>query len=296
MSVILRTMIGVGAVVGLLVAPPPTALAQAPDSTVQAPGATAPEGEAAARATTNVVRDTLDHGRFDRLLAAFVDAEGDVDYARLRARADTVLAPYLWQLATTDPAGLDRDARLAFWINAYNAYTLKLIVDHYPVQNIWAVTPGPPEPKDNSPFALEVGRVADTLRTLDEIEHEIIRQRFDEPRIHFALVCAAASCPRLRREAYTGPRLDAQLDDQTRTFLHDDRKNRIPAGPDRIAISRILKWYGGDFGNEAALQRFMAPYFEGKVRDRLAAAAYEVTYRPYDWALNDQRSVPVGER
>jgi hypothetical protein len=271
----------VGAALGLLVAAAPHVLAQEL-------GGAGPPAEAAARATSTVVRDTLDHGRFDRLLASFVDAEGDVDYARLRARADSVLAPYLRRLARTDPAGLGRDARLAFWINAYNAYTLKLIVEHYPVQTIWAVTPGPAAPKDNSPFALEVGRVADTMRTLDEIEHEIIRRRFDEPRIHFALVCAAKSCPRLRREAYTGPRLDAQLADQTRTFLHDDQKNRIPAGPDRIALSRILKWYGGDFGDEAALQRFMAPYFEGEVRDRLAAAAYEVTYRPYDWALNDQ--------
>lgn len=253
----------------------------------------------AVRATTTVVRDTLDHSRFDRLLVRYVDAEGDVDYARLQARADSVLTPYLRQLATTDPAGLDRDGRLAFWINAYNAYTLKLIVEHYPVPNIWAVTPGPAEPKDNSPFAIEVGRVADTMRTLDAIEHEIIRERFDEPRIHFALVCAAKSCPRLRREAYSGPALDAQLEAQTRTFLHDDQKNRIPAAPDRIAISRILKWYGGDFGDSTdALQRFLASYFQGPVRDRLAAADYAVTFRSYDWALNDQgpTPAPAGER
>lgn len=273
----------VGALVGLFF------VGSAP-SAAQDPGA---------RATTTVERDTLDHSRFDRLLSAFVDAEGDVDYARLRARADSVLVPYLRQLATTDPTGLARDARLAFWINAYNAYTLKLIVDHYPVPNIWAVTPGPAEPKDDSPFAVEVGRVADTMRTLDAIEHDIIRQRFDEPRIHFALVCAAKSCPRLRREAYLGPALDAQLEAQTRTFLHNEQKNRIPAEPDRIAISRILKWYGGDFGDSTdALQRFLAPYFEGSVRDRLAAADYSVTFRPYDWALNDQRpgSAPAGQR
>lgn len=93
-----------------------------------------------------------------------------------------------------------RDERLALWINACNAFTLKLIVDHYRVENIWAITPGPPEPKDDSPFELDVGRVAGTVRTLDENEYEIIRERFDEPRIHFALVCAAKSCPRLRTE------------------------------------------------------------------------------------------------
>ena len=235
------------------------------------------------------------HALFGTVLRRFVDSTGAVDYAGLTAHADSVLSPYLQRLAAARPSTLDRDARLAFWINAYNAYTLKLIVDHYPVRNIWGITPGPAEPKENSPFAMEVGPVADTVRTLDEIEHEIIRRRFDEPRIHFALVCAASSCPPLRREPYTGARLDAQLDDQARTFLHDERMNRIPAGEDRVALSRILKWYGGDFGPTTdALQRALAPYFDGPVRHRLADADYEVTYRPYDWTLNDQ-ALPAPE-
>jgi hypothetical protein len=241
------------------------------------------------RATTTVVRDSMDHSRFTQLLGRFVDAAGTVDYARLKANADAELTPYLRRLATTDPGTLSRDARLAFWINAYNALTLKLIVDHYPVENIWAVTPGPAEPKADSPFQLDVGAVADTVRTLDEIEHEIIRRRFEEPRIHFALVCAAKSCPPLRREAYTGPRLDAQLNDQTRAVLHDESKNRIPAGEERIALTRILKWYGQDFGPSTDhLQRFAAPYFEGEVREKLGRAAYDVTFLPYNWTLNDQ--------
>jgi hypothetical protein len=240
------------------------------------------------RATTTLT-DPSRHHRFDDLLRAYVDTAGQVDYAGLTAAADSVLEPYLDRLAAADPSGWGRDARLAFWINAYNAYTLKLIVDHYPVANIWAITPGPAEPKDDSPFALTVGVVADTARSLDDIEHGIIRERFDEPRIHFALVCAARSCPPLRRAAYTGPRLDAQLDDQARTFLHNRAKNRIPAGDGRIALSRILKWYGSDFGpTPEALQRALAPYFEGEVQDRLAAGAYDVTFRPYDWALNAQ--------
>jgi hypothetical protein len=238
-----------------------------------------------------VIRDTGRHAQFNRLLSHYVDEEGQVDYARLKQHADSVLAPYLRQLTEMNPAGWSRDARLAFWMNAYNAYTLKLIVDHYPVPTIWATTPGPAKPsKENSPFALKLGTVADTARTLDEIEHEIIRGRFDEPRIHFALVCAAVSCPRLRQEAFTGPRLDAQLDDQARTFLHDVSKNRIPAEDDRIALSRILKWYGQDFGPSTdALQRYVARYFEGQVRDRLSRADYTVDFLPYDWALNDQK-------
>ena len=235
--------------------------------------------------------DAVSHAAFDRLLRRYVDTTGAVDYAGLQENRADVLRPYLDQLASADLSGRSRDARLAFWINAYNALTLKLIVDHYPIQNIWAITPGPPEPKDDSPFQIGVGTVADTMRTLDEIEHEIIRERFDEPRIHFALVCAAASCPRLRREAYTAPRLDAQLNDQARTFLRDPTKNRIPAGDDRVALSRILKWYGDDFGpTPEALQRALAPYIDGPVGERLSHGDYTVDYMPYDWALNDQSS------
>lgn len=232
------------------------------------------------------------HASFTHLLERFVDKQGDVDYEALQAQADSVLVPYLQELASARIASLDREARLAFWINAYNAYTLKLIVDHYPVTSIRDIKGSP---DGDTPFQRPVGRVVDTLRTLDEIEHEIIRERFEEPRIHFALVCAAKSCPRLRRNAYTGPRLDRQLDEQARRFLHADRKNRIPTGDGHIALSRILKWYGSDFGpTPAAIQRALAPYFEGAVRDSLAQGAYEVRYLPYDWTLNDQ-SLDRGE-
>lgn len=233
------------------------------------------------------------HAQFSRLLADYVDENGHVDYVQLKQHAESRLDPYLQQLAETTPAGLSRDARLAFWINAYNAYALKLIVDHYPVQNIWATTPGPAKPsKEKSPFKMEMGLVADTVRTLDEIEHQIIRERFDEPRIHYAVVCAAASCPPLRQEAYTGPRLDTQLDDQARTFLHNDEKNKIPVADDRIALSRILKWYGSDFGPSTdAVQQSIARYFEDPVRERLAEAGYQVDFLPYDWSLNAQGEV-----
>jgi len=215
-----------------------------------------------------------------------------VDYARLQQDADSVLTPYLQQLAATDPSNLSRGEQLAFWINAYNAYTIKLILDHYPVDSINDIKPGagPQIPKVNSPFKLDVGEVAGEVQTLDEIEHGIIREDFDEPRIHFALVCAAVSCPRLRREAYEGARLNAQLDEQARVFLHDDRKNVVPAGAEEVQLSRIFKWFDEDFGgSRASIQRFIAPYFEDPVRSRLETASYDVDFRTYDWSLNDQR-------
>ena len=245
---------------------------------------------------------SVDHTAFDRVLDAYVDAQGQVDYAALKQNADRDLVPYLELLASTDPSNLDREERLAFWINAYNAYTLKLVVDHYPVESIRDIKPGagPSIPKVNSPFKLDVGAVADTIRSLDDIEHGIIRERFDEPRIHFVLVCAAVSCPRLRQEAYTGDALDEQLEDQTMTFLRTEGKNDIPSDEDEIALSRIFKWYGQDFGASTDdLQRYLARYFDGTVHETLANAAYDVDYLDYDWSLNDQHSEsspsPAGE-
>lgn len=236
---------------------------------------------------------SVDHSAFDRVLQQYVDAQGQVDYAALSQEADSVLTPYLQMLAATDPSNLDREERLAFWINAYNAYTLKLVTDHYPVESIRDIKPGagPALPKVNSPFKLDVGAVADTIRSLDDIEHGIIRERFDEPRIHFVLVCAAVSCPQLRQEAYTGEALERQLEDQTMTFLRTEGKNDIPSADEEVALSRIFKWYGEDFGDSTSdVQRYLASYFDGKVHERLANAAYDVDYLPYDWSLNDQRS------
>lgn len=257
-----------------------------PAAHFSSPPVLAPQAAFEERAPSSAANPDADrHAPFTRVLQRFVDAQGNVNYKALKAQVDSTLVPYLRALDSARLAPLDRNARLALWINAYNAYTLKLIVDHYPVTSIQEID-GPSE--GTTPFERPVGSVADTVRTLDEIEHEIIRKRFDEPRIHFALVCAAKSCPRLRREAYTGPRLDAQLEDQAHHFLHSDRKNRIPAGDETIALSRILKWYGSDFGpTQRAVQRALAPYFEGNVRDSLARGAYDVRFLPYDWTLND---------
>lgn len=237
---------------------------------------------------------TMNHHAFTELLRTYVDDAGMVDYAALQANHNDALAPYLQQLAETDPSNLDKAARLAFWINAYNALTLKLIVDHYPVERIKDITPagGPSIPKLNAPWYVKVGEVGGQMRTLDEIEHEIIRERFDEPRIHFALVCAAMSCPRLRQEAFTGDRLDVQLDEQARAFLHTSAKNQIPADAETIRLSRIFKWFEEDFGDGTDdVQRYIARYFEEAVQEKLQQAAYEVDYLEYDWTLNDQSPV-----
>lgn len=236
--------------------------------------------------------ETFDHGAFDRILAAHVTDAGLVDYAGLKASG--ALTGYLQEVAETDPARMNEPEALAFWINAYNALTMKLIVDNYPTKSILRLAlagiKGIPfiVPKVNTPFKVKVGQVGGVTRTLDEIEHSIIRPTFSEPRIHFALVCAAMSCPPLRAEAYTGARLDAQLDDQGRTFLADSTKNRVPLDDDTIQLSKIFTWFESDFGgSEAAVQQFIARYAEGEVKAKLEAGGYRIESLGYNWTLND---------
>ncbi len=236
----------------------------------------------------------VDHGAFSRVLAAYVDSSGLVDYAGLKKSG--ALKPYVEMLAGTDPSALAEKDEIAFWINAYNANTLKLILDNYPTASIKKLVPFAPfglkifVPAANSPFSQPFARVGGRSMSLDDIEHGQLRKRFKEPRIHFALVCAAVSCPPLRQEAYVGSRLDAQLDSQARRFLHDPSKNQIPAAPGEARLSKILDWYGGDFGDgDAALQAALAPYFEGDRRAALERGAYRLSFLPYDWSLNGQR-------
>ena len=240
-----------------------------------------------------IAPEALDHSAFTDVLQEYVNEQGMVNYARLKESGD--LDAYLQQLAQTDPSNLDEQEQLAFWINAYNAQTIKLILDNYPVESIRRITPVSVPgtsvniPGVNDPFDLNFATIGGETYSLNDIEHGTIREEFDEPRIHFALVCAAMSCPKLRREAYTGAALDEQLEDQTITFLHDEAKNRIPADDETIRLSKIFDWFGGDFGSSRAERlAFLAPYFDGDVRQKLESGDYAIKFVDYDWTLNDQ--------
>ena len=242
-----------------------------------------------ATAPTATAQATFDHSAFNAVVARYVDARGLVDYAGLKR--DCALDPYLATLNAARPGQMSESEQIAFWINAYNAGAMKVVVDRYPVRSILRITPsGFPiivPGTDQSPFKIRFLDVAGETRTLDEIEHAILRKDFKEPRIHSALVCAAISCPPLRREAYSGARLDAQLDDQMRTWLNDTTKNRIGAGQ-TAQLSQILNWFKADFGgSDASVQRYIARYFTGDVAARLSRAGYRVSHMSYDWDLND---------
>ncbi len=204
-----------------------------------------------------------------------------VDYEALKTDPDYTKA--LDELAAARPEALGSEAaRFAFWVNAYNLLAIKAVVDRYPVKSIrdgggWLT----------SIWKTKVGVAAGRERALDEIEHEILRREFREPRVHFAIVCASLSCPDLRREPYTAEGLEAQLDDATRSFLANSTKGLALDGSRRSArVSMIFKWFAVDFSPGVA--EFIRAHVEASRAAGLAGlTAANLTYLDYDWSLND---------
>lgn len=229
---------------------------------------------------------SVDHSAFNALLQQHV-RNGLVDYDAF-ANAPS-FTTYLRTLATTDPARLPRPEQLAFWINAYNAYTIAQINAHGERQSIKNINKAFGFLKTGGPWREKMATIGNTTYTLDEIEHERIRPVFNEPRVHFALVCAAIGCPPLRNEAYTAARLDEQLDDQARQFLlRSPAKNRVDVAGKRVYLSRIFDWYGSDFApDRAGLLQWLSRYWPaGAERNTLNDRNARVVFTEYDWSLN----------
>jgi hypothetical protein len=224
---------------------------------------------------------TFDHSRFDTLLAGHVDADGFVDYAGLTTEV-AELDAYIASLADAPLEELGRDERLALLINAYNAFTLRLILDHYPLASIKDI-PAARRWEDAR------WRLGGQAHSLDQIEHRLIRPNFREPRIHFALVCAAVGCPPLRAEAYSGARLEEQLDEQARyTHAHDRWLRYRPRGA-TIELTSLYDWYRGDFEQVAgSILAYAARYDERLARDLAEGHQPRVRFLDYDWSLNEQ--------
>ncbi|NEN22281.1 DUF547 domain-containing protein [Cryomorpha ignava] len=224
----------------------------------------------------------VDHSAWDALLKKHVNDKGLVNYKAMM-KDSVALNKYLDMLSVNVP---DEDVwtdagQLAYWINAYNAFTVKLILNNYPVKSIKDIAGG--IPFVNTPWDVKFIKIGDETYDLNNIEHGIIRKQFDEERIHFAVVCAAMSCPRLRNEAYTAEKLNAQLDDQARTFFNDESQNKI--SKDQASISPILKWYGGDFKDKApSLREYVNQYSKVQINQGV-----DVGFTDYDWALNEQK-------
>jgi len=225
---------------------------------------------------------SFDHSRFDALLRAHVDADGLVDYARLKD-ALAELDAYVASLAAARFEELGRDEKLALLINAYNAFTLRLVLDHWPLASIRDI---PAEQR----WDARRWRLGGEALSLNQIENERIRPKFREPRIHFALVCAARGCPPLRAEAYTGPRLELQLADQARRVHSDDRWLRFDPSTRELRLTELYNWYGSDFRQVASSVPGYVALHAPPVRAALdAGRRVEVLWIPYDWSLNEKR-------
>lgn len=240
----------------------------------------------AAPADVGVGRGAFDHTAWDRLLREHV-SRGLVDYDSFASSQS--FAGYLDDLARFDPASLPADARLAFWINAYNAYTIALVNRHGERESIRNINKTLGLLRLKGPWRERFARIGGRVLTLDEIEHDVIRREFDEPRIHFALVCAALGCPSLRSEAYVGARLEAQLQEQAEAFvLRSPTKNRVAVAARVVHLSPIFEWYADDFGGTpAAIGAWLAAIHPpGPERELLASGRFRLEYTDYDWSLN----------
>ena len=240
-------------------------------------------------ASRQVAMDKIDHSAWDTLLQKYVDDRGRVDYRGWKASRQDMqrLDHYLETLSTASRrVRSSRAAQLAFWINAYNAVTIRGILREYPTTSIRNHTAKVWGYNIWKNLLLHVG---DTTISLNDMEHEVLR-KMGEPRIHFAIVCASHSCPRLLNRAYVADKLEDQLATNTRNFFSNPGNFRYDAGRNTFLLSSILKWFAEDFGATTKVQlRTIAPYLP----DRAAQAAarrgtVRVQYLDYDWSLNEQ--------
>lgn len=231
------------------------------------------------------------HEIFTEILTEHV-LDGRVDYAAIAK--DARLDAYLSTLAAADPDTIaDNMERLAFWINAYNAYTLKVVSENYPVKSINDLHFGGliigtvlKRTVWHRKFAVVNGKAL----SLNNIEHDVIRKQFNEPRIHFALVCAAKSCPALRSEAYSGASLSEQLDDQAVKFFSNKKKNYFDPEKHVAHLSKIMDWYKDDFAdNEEDLLRYVAQFLPQKLATSIREnpGEWHIKHTSYDWSLNE---------
>ena len=219
---------------------------------------------------TYVFAQGTDHSKWNEVLTKFVSKDGRVNYKALHKNPD-VLTAYLNDLVSEQPKDeWSKDLKLAYWINAYNAYTLKLIIDNYPLESIKDIK----NPWDQAFIPFD-----GTLISLNTIEHSILR-KMDEPRIHFAIVCASVSCPKLQNKAFRASIIEEQLSNATKTFLSDASKNEL--SKDKIKISKIFKWFKQDFEQNRSVIDFINKYVDYEI-----SKDADIDYLNYNWSLND---------
>lgn len=231
----------------------------------------------------------VDHSAWGRFLQTYVDASGEDGVNRVRYGAVTeedrkALDGYIKALSAGDPTALGRDEAFAYWANLYNALTVRLILDHYPVDSIRDIKP--------SPFSIGPWKMAAVIilgeeLSLDDIEHGILRAAWKDPRTHYAVNCASIGCPNLQEEPFSGETLGAALDRAARDYINHPRGAEFDARG-QLALSSIYKWFREDFGRtDRQVIEHLAKYAEPALAEKLREKQTIDRYR-YDWSLNDR--------
>ena len=230
--------------------------------------------------TSQLKAQASGHVLWTSLLQKYVDADGQVNYDSWQKNPKQLNQYLAWLSAQNMSQISPSSERLAYWINLYNAYTISLILQHYPIQSIRSIS----AESVKNPWKINFIPLSDgRLLSLDALENLIIRKNFSEPRIHFALVCAAKSCPPLRREAYVSEKLETQLQEQGRIFINDPGKNQFHQGLARI--SPVFDWFKDDFGSS---KEERINYLNRYAREHISIDV-QLEYMSYDWQLNEQK-------
>ena len=237
----------------------------------------------------------FNYENYNSILKEYVNSQGLVDYKKLKENRQQ-LDEFNSAIGAVTPSTYNSwtdSQKIAFLINAYNSLTLESIIDNYPTKSIRRI-PGV--------WKIRKFDVAGEKMTLDHIEHQVLRKEFNQPGIHVALVCAAISCPPLRREVYTGEQLEKQLDDQAKIFLGNNQGFKIDSQNNTVYLSSIFKWFGQDFEKtygqaenidglnktETSIVNYARKYVDSNAQNFLEKGGYKVKYSDYDWSLNVQ--------
>ncbi len=259
--------------------------------------AASPIGEAFAKRAAGST-STIDHAVWGKQLKAYVvpgaDGLNRVDYKAWKAKDHGVLKGYVKALEATDPAKLDRAEQFAFWANLYNAKTIDVILDHYPVKSIREITINEgifgfikKSAGVGGPWKSPLLTVSGQKLSLDNIEHDILRPVFKDPRVHYAVNCASIGCPNLPNQAFTGATLEAMLDAGARAYVNHPRGIAVNGG--KVVASSIYDWFQADFGgNVTGVLAHARKYANADLAKKLDGVTTIANY-DYDWALNEVR-------
>lgn len=227
---------------------------------------------------SDIESNSISHNVWDSLLKKNVSKDGLVDYKGF-IHDKVKLLEYTDLLSNNPPSKKWKtEEQLAYWINAYNAFTVLAVVNHYPVKSIKDI--GGNIPMINTVWNIKFFKIGSADFDLDTIEHEILRKEFDEPRIHFAINCASISCPRLRNEAYSAQNLEEQLEEQAVYFMTNPTYNVITSN--HVRLSKIFDWFKSDFTKDQNIYQFLEKYTDVTFDDTI-----DFEYFPYDWNLNE---------